>query len=64
VEGFPETGRPLDPEPGLGGTFKCRPVWLESKQFFSGDQFFGRRDRCHRCPPKPAPRIAMRGSAL
>jgi hypothetical protein len=34
VEGFPKTGRPLDPEPGLGGTFKCRPVPAEIKHFF------------------------------
>jgi hypothetical protein len=34
VEGFPETGRPLDPEPGLGGISKCRPVSPESKLYF------------------------------
>jgi hypothetical protein len=55
VEGFPETGRPLDPEPGLGGTFKCRPVSPESKLYFSPG--FSLRDHNHRTHPKAIPAL-------
>ncbi len=34
VEGFPETGCPLDPGPGLGGSFKCRTHFRQKQALF------------------------------
>jgi hypothetical protein len=54
VEGHPETDRPLDPEPGLGGIFSLGLLGGKASPFF---EKFPNRDRYHRPPSKvPRPR--------